>query len=343
MPNAAEIPCDAPSAIVVGAGVIGLTSAIRLREEGFNAHIVAAARAPHVTSDRAAAVFSPHRLSRDLRVIAWGRDAYGRFEEIARDQPDSGVAMLRLREYFYREQSIAPWWGAVVKDFRRISDRPPQYADAYEALVPRMDMGRFMPWLERRFTRDLGGTIETRSLSSLADLEGEGHRLVVNCTGLGARKLANDELVHPVRGQILHVANDIGLNECLLDERRGDTMAYVFPFERHIVLGGTYEVGEWTETTTEAALAGVLERCRALLRNCGVPRWEDLGKIVLARKAGLRPARGAGEDDACVRLDVESAPAGLRVIHNYGHGGAGVTLSWGCAEEVVRLARGARA
>lgn len=326
-------------ALVIGAGVIGLTTAIRLREVGIDANIIAAARTPHVTSDRAAAVFSPHRLSGDARVIEWGRAAFARFEQIARDHPDSGVSMAPLREFFYEPQSVAPWWGAIVKDFRRIDDCPADYADGYEARVPRMDMKRFMPWLENRFTRELGGAIDTRSISSLADLEGEQHHLVINCTGLGARKLVDDELVHPVRGQILHVANEIGLNECLLDQRRGDVMAYVFPFERYIVLGGTYEAGEWTEETTDAALAGIIDRCRALLRNCGVPGWQDLARTVLARKAGLRPARGVGGDDARVRLADEPKPGGIRVIHNYGHGGAGVTLSWGCADEVVRLVR----
>jgi len=46
---------------------------------------------------------------------------------------------------------------------------------------------------------------------------------------------------------------------------------------------------------------------------------------------GLRPSRKE------VRLEIESLSSGRWAIHNYGHGGAGVTLSWGCADEVTRI------
>ena len=39
-----------------------------------------------------------------------------------------------------------------------------------------------------------------------------------------------------------------------------------------------------------------------------------------------------------MRLEIEELPGGRALIHDYGHGGGGFTLSWGCAEEVLKLA-----
>ena len=59
--------------------------------------------------------------------------------------------------------------------------------------------------------------------------------------------------------------------------------------------------------------------------------WPELDRSkVVGVSVGLRPSRKE------VRLEVENI-TGRKVVHNYGHGGAGVTLSWGCADEVVRL------
>ncbi|MFM7282729.1 MAG: FAD-dependent oxidoreductase [Planctomycetia bacterium] len=69
-------------------------------------------------------------------------------------------------------------------------------------------------------------------------------------------------------------------------------------------------------------LRSIIERCARL-----EPGLRDA--TVLGTSVGLRPARSA------VRLEPESSPAG-RIVHNYGHGGAGVTLSWGCAQEVAQ-------
>ena len=50
---------------------------------------------------------------------------------------------------------------------------------------------------------------------------------------------------------------------------------------------------------------------------------------VITERVGLRPCRPE------VRLEAETLPGGRVLWHNYGHGGAGVTLSWGCARELT--------
>jgi D-amino-acid oxidase len=108
-----------------------------------------------------------------------------------------------------------------------------------------------------------------------------------------------------------------GLEEWWLAE---DGPTYVIPRTHDVVLGGTDHVGEWDRSPSPEVAADIVRRAGAL-----VP--EVAGARVLRHKVGLRPARPE------VRLERIGD-----VIHCYGHGGAGVTLSWGCADEVVGLA-----
>jgi D-amino-acid oxidase len=102
-------------------------------------------------------------------------------------------------------------------------------------------------------------------------------------------------------------------------------MAYVFPQPGRLVLGGTAEEDVWSTEPDPAAAEAIVARCAALLPGVA-------GARVLAHRVGLRPARDA------VRLEREPLPDGRLLVHNYGHGGAGVTVAWGCAREAARLA-----
>ena len=96
------------------------------------------------------------------------------------------------------------------------------------------------------------------------------------------------------------------------------------PRTHDCILGGTAEAGVDRLEADDAQTRAILERCAALAPHLA-------GAEVLEVKVGLRPGRDQ------VRLEVERPQPNKLVIHDYGHGGAGVTLSWGCAEEVVSL------
>jgi len=314
----------APSpVIVVGGGVIGLSTAIRLLEEGIPARVRTRERTPHTTSDVAGAVFYPYKAEPRERMAGWGKASYRRFLEISRDA-DSGVVWCEMLEVL-REPAADPWWAEMVAQFRHADAAalPEGFRDGYVFRTARIDMPHYLRWLEQRVAA-LGGSIETAEVRDLGALARETP-VVVNCTGLGARDLAADPGLFPIRGQMVRVACP-EVAHCLLDENVPAGLTYVVPRRDEVLLGGTAQEGDWSLDPDPATEARILERCAALLP--ALRRAETIGRVV-----GLRPGRRQ------VRLEGEAGTRGSSVIHNYGHGGAGVTLSWGCAEEVLALVR----
>ncbi len=312
------------SVIVIGCGVAGLSCGIRFLEAGFAVKILARDLPPHTTSNAAAAIWYPYKVSPQSRVIQWGSIAFEKYSQLAHI-PESGVSTIPLIELFL-QSAPDPWWKDAVKNFRHASteELPPGYQDGYLMEVPLIDTSIYMNYLLSQF-RQLGGIVVQQTISSLSELSQE-KCLVVNCAGLGAREIANDLSVYPIRGQIMRV-HAAELKYGLIDENSESelSLAYIVPREKDCILGGTAEENNWNLLVEQSTAEDILDKCCRL-----VPILE--GAEVLQHIVGLRPAR------AEVRLERENLSSGLRVIHNYGHGGAGFTLSWGCAEEVLQLA-----
>lgn len=308
--------------VVIGSGVIGLTTGIRLLEAGHRVTIIARDLPPHTTSDVAAAVWFPYRARPLDRVLAWSRASLDVYYQLA-ENPATGVALTTFVDLF-TEPAPDPWWRGAVRCFWRPSPEalPAGYVDGHAAEVALVETPVFMAWLAGRF-RALGGVVEQRTVAGLGEARG-GARLVVNCAGLGARELAGDARVHPVRGQIVRVRRPPGVTTAYFDEHGPHALAYVIPRRDDVIVGGTAEVDDWN-TAVDSRTAEIILAKGARL----VPALA--GAEVLAHRVGLRPGRDA------VRLESEDTADG-RVIHNYGHGGAGFTLAWGCADEVVALA-----
>lgn len=313
--------------VVIGCGVSGLTSAIRLAEAGFRVRVVTRELPGETTSAVAAAFWHPYRVGADERVLAWSRRSLEVFFELARDTA-SGVVVTELVELF-REPVADPWWRPAVRQFRRArgDELAPiaggRYADGWVARVVRAETPVYLPWLVERLGH-LGGTVEVRprGVGELAELTGEAD-LLVHCTGLAARHLAGDRELYPIRGQVVLVDNP-GLERALVDEEDPEAPSYIIPRRRDVVLGGTAEEGVFSTTPDPATRVRILESTRQL-----EPRLA--GARLLATRVGLRPGRSA------VRLEADQVE-GTPIIHNYGHGGGGFTLSWGCAETVRHLA-----
>ncbi|WNG29710.1 FAD-dependent oxidoreductase [Cystobacter fuscus] len=311
--------------IVLGGGVSGLSCGVRLLEAGYPVDLWARELSPNTTSDVAAAIWYPYRAFPQERVTRWGARTFEVLCELAR-QPATGVRCIPGLE-LRREPAADPWWRPCVARFRHATAEEllSGYVDGFVFEVPVIDMSRYLPYLMERF-RGLGGRVVQREVRSLEEAWAESD-LVVNCTGLGSRSLVGDTSLFPIRGQVVRVA-PLGEPRFLLDEDETRGMTYVIPREEECILGGTAEEGRASLEPEPAQAEAILERAARLL-----PTGTRLR--VLGHRVGLRPGRPS------VRLEVERH-GGRLVLHDYGHGGAGVTLSWGCAEEGVSLLARAR-
>ena len=307
--------------MVVGAGISGLTAALRLSQSGHDVRVVAAAAPERTTSSVAAALWYPYRALPREAVTRWSARTYEVLAGLA-GVPGAGVRLRTGRELFPDEQPD-PWWRDAVPALDRVqtTDLPAGFRDGYLLEVPCVDVSLHLPWLvdvlAARRVR-----LEEQVLATLEQADPWGE-VVLDCTGLGAAALAADDELVPVRGQVVVVAQ-VGVEQWLLAQTDPVALTYVVPRERTVVLGGTADVGATGLEPDPATAAAVLERCCAL-----VP--ELRGAPVLAHRVGLRPTRSS------VRLEAGVLADGRPVVHDYGHGGAGVTLSYGCADDVVRL------
>jgi D-amino-acid oxidase len=227
------------------------------------------------------------------------------------------ITMRAGREYLKRP-CRPPGWSESINHFRILekSEIIEGYSFGWEIEAPVIEMSHYMPWLKSKFEL-LGGSIETRKISDFDELESE---LIVNCSGLGAREICHDEGVVPVRGQVVYIKQDPGFGRY---DQRPESLIYTIPRRDVTVLGGTAQKGDWTMEIREEDEEDILKKCESL--------WPELDRAnIVGRAVGLRPSRTE------VRLEKEHVGDKV-VVHNYGHGGAGVTLSWGCADEVARL------
>jgi D-amino-acid oxidase len=306
--------------LVIGAGVAGLSSALRLAEAGHAVHVWARERPPETTSAVAAAIWYPYRAEPADRVRGWAGVTLREFVRLSAD-PSTGIVLRHGLELF-RDAVDDPPWASVVPGFRRAvsGELPPGYTDGYAMRLPVIDMSVYLRWLEGRVLAS-GAGITQRTVRSFADISPNAD-VVVNCTGLGARDLCQDRQLFGVRGQVM-VVEAPAVSEFRIDDA---TVTYIIPRLHDVVLGGTAEEHVYDTSIDAASAASIRAHCE---------RLNPLSSNAPARahKVGIRPCR------ATVRLERERLD-GMTVVHNYGHGGAGVTLSWGCAAEVASLCGG---
>jgi D-amino-acid oxidase len=310
--------------VVLGSGVSGLTCGIQLLEKGFGVQIIAYSVPPDTTSDIAPAYWSPFRVYPEGRVLKWGKYSYREFINLSA-KTGTGVSLIQLME-LYDHEVANPWWKKVVPECVRASqsDVPSGFKDAYLVEVPLIETPIYMKYLVRRFNEMGGKIIKLDSrISSLKELYGRD-RIIVNCSGLGAYDVCEDKDTYPIRGQIIRTTNP-GINRCYHYESEKNGITYIVPRTGDCILGGTAEEYDWNTEIDMATANDIFEKCKALEPSLGDAK-------LLEHKVGLRP----GRKEVC--LELERVSQRCAVIHNYGHGGAGFTLSWGCAEEVVELA-----
>ncbi len=308
--------------LVLGAGVSGLSTAVLLLKAGFTVELWAKAQSPNTTSDMAAAIWYPYLCNPRDKALVWSKATLQYLRDHTLDDPTSGCREEELIELFETKVDD-PWWqGAASYTHAQPDQLPAGYHDGYRITSILTDPTLYLDWLQNQVIA-AGGVIKQKTVSDIQEAFAHSP-IVINCTGLGSRELFGDNEVYPVRGQVVRVKSN-GLDHGLVDQHGRNSLAYIIPRMNEIVLGGTAQENNWDLTPDPQVTEDILRKARALS-----PLFEDVEIIGVG--VGLRPARSE------VRLEVEKF-GDNHVVHNYGHGGSGFTLSWGCASDVVQLVK----
>ncbi|KYQ89370.1 D-aspartate oxidase [Tieghemostelium lacteum] len=312
--------------LIIGCGCIGLSTGILLlKTKQYNSvKIWAKDLPPNVTSNKAAALWYPFLSNPPDKVGKWSAETMEYFQKHILNDPKSGTLLKKVNELFRKPKKEDPDWKPFIKSFRRArkDELPEGYADGYaidDGFV--MDTDMYMNWLVDTF-KALGGQIEQREVVDIREPFIYSD-IVINCTGLGAKELVKDGHMYPTRGQIVVVKNTS--DRSIMDEE--DYICYVIPRISNTVLGGTAQDHDYNMNPTKQDTDEILKRVAAIS-----PKFSRRKLEILGVKVGLRPSRYE------IRLEPELLQDNSKLlIHNYGHGGSGFTVSWGCAQEVLNL------
>lgn len=310
--------------IVVGGGVVGLTTAVTLAERGLRVRVWSRDEVTDTTSAVAGALWWPYRIEPEEAAGAWALASLRVYGELAADPERTGVRWVSGVHADTVLDGLGSW-AREVPGLRQLAPEevPGPYGVGLAARLPLIDMPVHLAWLRGRF-ETAGGVFERRAVSGFGAAAAAAP-VVVDCTGLSARELAPDPGLRPVRGQLVLVENP-GIEEWFTSADGGSRRTtYFFPQPGRLVLGGTAEEDDERTEPDPATAAAIVARCARV-------RPEIAGARVLGHRVGLRPARSGG-----VRIEAVPLPGGGRLVHHYGHGGAGVTVAWGCAERAAEL------
>ena len=220
----------------------------------------------------------------------------------------------------YRYPVALPWFHADIPHCERIprGELKSPYVDGFLMDIPLIEPPIYLDYLSERLQKNAGAIIQ-QEIESFAELATD-YPLIVNCSGVGARELTGDTRLHPIRGQTV-IIDAPEIQQGFMDDEQ---FTYIFPRSDGVLLGGIVQPGVSNLTVDTAIREDIVARCRAIDERLS-------NRPVIKETVGLRPGRDT------VRLEAEQLSDDCLLIHNYGHGGIGFTLSWGCARDVVRL------
>ncbi|XP_060062710.1 D-aspartate oxidase-like isoform X1 [Ylistrum balloti] len=321
---------------VIGAGVVGLSSAVSIQRAfpGATVKVVADKFYDETTSIGAGGIFLP--TLKNIPGVPfetlkrWSETSWKAYSRMATTDLASTTGHTVSHGYlFHTTKTEIPLYANIVFSFREMLTEEltrlgvdTRFKYGYEITTIITNMRKYLSWLMTQFTEN-GGVVEKRKIGSLSELYGHCD-VVVNCSGLGSRQLFGDQLIYPVHGQLIKVEAP-----WVRDWIYTDTMAHILPSDDFTVIGGVKDKDNWSMTPDSSVRQDIMDKCLQV--------WPALkGAKVIGDWVGLRPMRNP------VRLEKEVVrlPEGmLKVVHNYGHGSNGIALSWGTAVEATDMVK----
>ncbi|XP_054165231.1 D-amino-acid oxidase-like [Oppia nitens] len=321
---------------VIGAGIIGCTSASVLIESVPNVDITIISEkfTPNTTSDGSGGLIYPYLSgSTDRqRIRKWINNSLVYLNKYYQ-LPDSGKFGIGLLSMYYLLEdeevfdyqdfddimiSQRPMTSSELKQFSSSSESQNKWTKGVYVTTYYAECRKLLPYLLQQF-KSKGGKVCQQRVDSLQQLIGK-YDIVINCRGLEAGKCSADQSVHPIRGQVYRISAPWIKHSVMAGNH------YIVPNSDCVVLGGTKQLNNWDTNVDPIDSKDIMDGCSQLIPSIRTAQ-------VVNEWVGLRPGRHE------VRLEREVISDGqsnqLQVIHNYGHGGCGVTLSFGCAHEVL--------
>ncbi|XP_043466406.1 D-aspartate oxidase [Leptopilina heterotoma] len=325
---------------IVGAGVIGMTSAVAIKNAFPEANVTVFADSftPNTTGDGSAGLWGPYVLgdTSDENIVRWAGDTHKWMEQFWKSPLalEVGISLTPIFRFTNDPKGYSkPCWVPLVygsqelsqDELKRINkEYKSSYTGGWQFLSYTCEPTKLLPWLMKTF-KSQSGKIVRRKINTLDELKREKYNVIVNCSGLGARELAKDPQVTPVRGQVSRV-NASWIFHTLLEDNDGGN--YIITNLESVILGGTKQKNDFSLSIREEDSKFIHDGCTRM-----IPALKT--SEILTEWVGLRPGRPQ------IRLEVEfennKNSQDFAIIHNYGHGGSGVTLCWGCALNVVEI------
>lgn len=334
---------------IIGGGVIGLTCARRIISSftGIELTIIANKIGYETDSRNATAIWHVYLVPETTQILHFARETLEFLINAESIYPLSGIELVSGVELFRKGAAHRPSWADIPPSFALLT--PAELAEyneidecnkllqpslpshpvlwGYRLQTPAADMKVFLPWLEEAVLTE-GVAFNRETLESINQVT-DRFDIIVNCSGIGARELASDATFVPYKGQyfVLKKGEDAP-SDYIGDDDNPYGMAYVIPRGDEVLVGGCAIEGV-EDTSFTLNFEEVKQRSGLY-----VPWLRRRGESEQSRSpvVGIRPARAAG-----VRLELDTDSYTVPVIHNYGHGGSGFSLAWGCAGEVVQM------
>ncbi|XP_046329578.2 D-aspartate oxidase-like isoform X1 [Haliotis rufescens] len=321
---------------VVGAGIVGLSTALNIQRLIPSAQItiIADKFGNDTTSAGAGGLFRPnlgHIKGVPIDTLKrWSKISWKHFSTLALSSEASTSGNNVTNGFVLQDTEEPQFLNEIIFSYHKLSRDELQRLNSnqkhgYNITTVITEAKKYLPWLMRKY-KDNGGQVVFRTLTSLEELCGE-YKVVANCCGLNAKYLLGDESTYPIRGQLIRMRAPWIRGFYYIEHDGYST--YAIPHSDYMILGGCREVGNYSEDIDPALTEDILRRGKEK-----IPGLE--GARVVDQWAGLRPTR------IPIRVAKEHMTFGgteLKVVHNYGHGANGISLSWSTAVDAAQMVK----
>ncbi len=305
---------------VIGAGIMGLRTAVLIAQKGASVKIFTAHDPLKTTSIAAGAIWMPYQVFPEVKALQWAKRSLMHYQELAQND-ETGVRFRNHTEFFDKEVARPSWMNLVEPGDPYDCKAPSNAVCSHSAKIPVIDTYQCILY-HLRLLEQLKVEIVFRAIPTFQALS--DFRCIINATGAGSGHLASDSKVYPIKGQTFVVSQpSVPITQSLFYQTEA-LKTLIIPHAEKVVVGITYDPHDTSLNYDTAKEKELLQSACSFYPALS-------GSQILARRVGHRP----GRDE--VRLERETTSSGQTIIHNYGHGGAGIALAPACAEESVQL------